>query len=106
MVRRNQAGHKAPADSTHVVGDIHVSSSTELLATLAAATSTFRVFVGYAGWAAGQLAVEILRSDWHVVMADASTVFDMAAADVWPALIARAGQRVASADLPFRGPVR
>ena len=60
LIRLDQAA----SDSTHVVDDIHVSSSLALLATMAAKSnglSNVRVFVGYAGWAAGQLDVEILR---------------------------------------------
>lgn len=34
----------------------------------------YRVFVGYAGWAAGQLGQEIQRGDWHVMPADAESV--------------------------------
>ena len=95
LIRLDQAA----SDSTHVVDDIHVSSSLALLATMAAKSnglSNVRVFVGYAGWAAGQLDVEILRGDWHVMTADASTVFDVAPADIWPRLIARAARRIAT----------
>lgn len=34
----------------------------------------YRVFVGYTGWAAGQLGQEIQRGDWHVLPADEESV--------------------------------
>lgn len=36
----------------------------------------FRVFTGYAGWAPGQLAAELVRGDWRVLPGDAGAVFD------------------------------
>jgi putative transcriptional regulator len=42
---------------------------------------------GYAGWTAGQLEWEIRRGDWHLVVADASTVFHDDESKVWPALL-------------------
>jgi putative AlgH/UPF0301 family transcriptional regulator len=53
-------------------------------------TSTkFRAYLGYAGWAAGQLDFEIAQGGWHVVPADTATVFDKPAGDIWPELIRR-----------------
>lgn len=89
-------GDSSSDDATPVVGDLHVSSSLELLGQLAEASATFRVYVGYCGWAVGQLEVEILRGDWHVLPADVATVFETPPNEIWPTLIARAGQRLAS----------
>ncbi len=50
----------------------------------------FRVYAGYAGWAPGQLEREIDRGDWHVLNADAETVFDKKPDAIWPELIERA----------------
>lgn len=52
-----------------------------------------RVYAGYAGWSEGQLQNEMRRGDWHVVPADAATVFDLDPAGIWPALIARAATK-------------
>lgn len=52
-----------------------------------------RVFVGYAGWAPGQLHNEIARGDWYVLPADAETVFEMDSARIWPELEKRASTR-------------
>jgi putative transcriptional regulator len=47
----------------------------------------FRAYLGYAGWARGQLEMEIAQGGWHVLQADAATVFDKAATEMWPELI-------------------
>jgi putative transcriptional regulator len=48
-----------------------------------------RVYVGHAGWAAGQLAYELERGDWHLAEGDAEAVFDAAPEEVWRSLIRR-----------------
>jgi putative transcriptional regulator len=54
------------------------------------ATKGLRVFAGHAGWARGQLQGEIARGGWHVIPADAETLFDKDPAGIWPELIERA----------------
>ena len=56
-------------------------------------TQGLRVYAGYAGWAPGQLQAEIARGGWHVLPADAATVFDKNPADIWPELIKRAATK-------------
>lgn len=46
----------------------------------------FRAFTGYAGWAPGQLAVELARGDWRVVRGTAEMVFDRAPETLWQRL--------------------
>jgi len=53
-------------------------------------TRGLRVYAGYTGWGEGQLQNELARGDWHVVPADAATVFDKDPALIWPELIQRA----------------
>jgi putative transcriptional regulator len=45
-----------------------------------------RGYVGYAGWAPGQLDAEIARGDWLVAPADAASVFTHDPAKLWPEL--------------------
>ena len=52
-----------------------------------------RVYSGYSGWAPGQLQSEIARGGWHVLPADAETVFDKDPAHIWPELIKRVATR-------------
>ena len=56
-------------------------------------TRGLRVYSGYSGWAPGQLQREIERGGWHVLPADAATVFDKDPARIWPELIKRAATR-------------
>ncbi|MCC7483638.1 MAG: YqgE/AlgH family protein [Burkholderiales bacterium] len=49
-----------------------------------------RVFVGYSGWGPGQLQNELRRGDWHVLPADAETIFELDAGRIWHELARRA----------------
>jgi putative transcriptional regulator len=83
-------------EAQQVIDDIHVSTSQKLFARLvdgADAAEQFRVYAGYAGWGPGQLEREVARGDWHVLPADAATVFDTAPADIWPTLIRKGAIR-------------
>jgi putative transcriptional regulator len=80
---------RALADAQQVLTDIHVSSSRMLFERLVdkgEAGERFRVYAGYAGWAPGQLEREVSRGDWHVLPADAETVFDKTPTDIWSEL--------------------
>jgi putative transcriptional regulator len=46
-----------------------------------------RAYVGYAGWAPGQLDLEIRRGDWIVVHADPDIVFDQDYRSIWKKLL-------------------
>ena len=56
-------------------------------------TEGLKVFAGYSGWGPGQLQHEIGRGDWHILPADAATVFDKDPSRIWSELIKRAGMR-------------
>jgi putative transcriptional regulator len=47
----------------------------------------YRVFMGYSGWAAGQLEWELKLGQWRIVEADFRMVFHKDAGRVWPLLI-------------------
>ena len=49
-----------------------------------------RFFNGFAGWAPGQLAVELERGGWYVLNADADTVFRKDVDGLWEELLIRA----------------
>jgi len=54
-----------------------------------------RVFAGYAGWGAGQLAGEIGRGDWVVVPALADDVLAPPDTDLWSRILRRQGMPLA-----------
>lgn len=53
----------------------------------------YKLFMGYAGWGAGQLDREIRRGGWYVLRADDETVFKEDETKIWPALI-RKGEEI------------
>ena len=54
-----------------------------------------RVFAGYAGWGAGQLAEEIAEGAWLVVAGHAADVFADPGGDLWREVLRRQGGKVA-----------
>ena len=78
-----------PDDAKAVVQDLYViSSKAALEKTVAsgAAASTFRIYLGYAGWDAGQLAWELRMDAWDVLPANPGIVFDAHPETLWPRL--------------------
>jgi putative transcriptional regulator len=77
-----------------VLDGVYLSNDARALEALVASgnldTSTLRIFVGYAGWSAGQLVQEIGAGAWRLQPASASRVFDDPA-NLWPALNRRDG---------------
>jgi putative transcriptional regulator len=77
---------KAVADARHVTEDLYVIRTREPLEARLRGTPDplrFRVYLGYAGWAAGQLAGEIRVGAWHVFPPNVDVVFDADPATVW-----------------------
>lgn len=84
---------QAPEASTPVIDNVYISSSWKVLERLiknATASPRFRLFAGYAGWAPNQLDFERTRGDWHVLKADADSVFALDPKTLWQELIQRA----------------
>lgn len=83
---------KPPQDAQKVFADIYLlSQQSELERVLQSEgkRTQFRAYIGYAGWAAGQLDMEVARGGWLVVPAEAALIFDKTPAQVWPELIRR-----------------
>ncbi len=83
---------RRPQDSTVVFDGVYLSASKALLERLVKSPGRkerFRMYAGYAGWAGGQLDVEIKRGDWHITAADSRTLFETDAHEIWPTLIRR-----------------
>jgi putative transcriptional regulator len=81
---------RKPEESYLVFEDVYVCASLEVLERIVERRDggdSFRTYAGYAGWAAGQLDFEVARGDWHVITADATSVFSKNPEDVWPRLI-------------------
>lgn len=91
-----------PLKALPVVENVYLSADGKLFDQLMAhpaEAASQRFFVGYSGWAEGQLDAEIERGDWLVLPADADVIYDMPAESMWETLIVRA-----TADTALRAP--
>lgn len=85
-----------PPRGMTVLKDVYFTGDTDLIEELLRRkdpTEGLKVFAGYSGWGPGQLQNEIQRGDWHILPANAATVFEKDASRIWPELIKRAGVR-------------
>jgi putative transcriptional regulator len=81
-----------PEASMPVFDDVYISSSPKALQRLVekpVEEERFHIYAGYAGWAPHQLESEYDRGDWHVLKADAETLFDKRSSEIWQELIQR-----------------
>jgi putative transcriptional regulator len=86
-----------PRESQHVFEDVYYSRSEPLILGMVQAgvpSSTMRLFAGYAGWAPGQLEMELERGGWHLVQADPQALFDDNPEELWRRLVPGAGHWV------------
>ena len=66
------------AEGRLVMEDLYFTASRSALESVLSDQGEFRLYVGYAGWSAGQLDQEIERGGWRVLSAEISMVFDKA----------------------------
>jgi len=71
--------------SASITDSIHVTTSQDILTSMAAGTGPTRAMValGYAGWGAGQLEFEITENAWLSVPANSQILFDIPFEDRW-----------------------
>jgi len=94
-----------PEEGRHVFADVYLVSSGKALekaVTAGTEPAALRVYLGYSGWAAGQLEHEVERGMWHVLKADSDTVFDSEPDSVWLRMIQRTELRRAFAPPAIR----
>jgi len=92
-----------PRWSLHMMGDVYLGLSIDLLQKLLSSPQTqkqLKIYAGHSGWGEGQLQNEIERGDWYVVPAEASVVFEMEPDKIWPELIKRASTRSVKMEQP------
>jgi putative transcriptional regulator len=81
-----------PDDSYRIIEDVYVCSNIDEIGRVVKSEKNgddFRAYVGYSGWAPGQLDGEIGRGDWLIVPADAKSIFSNDPEALWPKLIER-----------------
>jgi putative transcriptional regulator len=89
---------KRPPGASLVSGDVYVLGSQKTLQDALATKpdpSRLRIYLGYAGWAAGQLEREIEVGGWHVLIEPADTIFTTDPGSLWTRLIAKTEMRIA-----------
>jgi len=81
---------KNPPGALRVLGDVSFAMDPAVVEQLLhAPPGQVRFFNGYAGWAPGQLALELDRGGWYVLNADAETVFRKDMDTLWQELLLR-----------------
>jgi putative transcriptional regulator len=83
-------GGELPKGANHVMGDVYFSADKEVLDKLLEQrrrAEELHLYLGYAGWASGQLDWEISRGSWQLLRADARTVFEKDPETIWPDLV-------------------
>jgi putative transcriptional regulator len=83
---------ETPRGAAFVLEGLHVSGSRDTLRELLAkprGSVEFRAYLGYAGWAPGQLAGELARGDWTLAPGDAASVFARESEGLWERLLRR-----------------
>ena len=80
-------------EALEVMPGVYLSASSALLRnTLATAPDPgVRMVVGYAGWGAGQLDVELAESSWLLAPVESDLIFTTPVDDMWEAVIRRLG---------------
>lgn len=94
-----------PTDTLHVFDGVYLGGDMEVverLLTSSSGTESFRAYVGYSGWAPGQLENEMKTGSWITVPADPSIVFEKDPATIWPDILrSLGGQYQMYADMPI-----
>jgi len=84
--------HSQPEGARRIFDDVYVSSSRATLQEMIDASGSknqFRVYAGHAGWSPGQLDREVSMGGWHILQADAATIFEKPPSEIWPDAIRR-----------------
>ncbi|MCA3130025.1 MAG: YqgE/AlgH family protein [Betaproteobacteria bacterium] len=94
-----------PVRALPMVDDWYLSGDGQLFDALARlspgeARERVRYFVGYTGWAEGQLDREVNRGDWQVLPLDAAVLLDADPESLWSRMMARTRARSAALTAP------
>jgi putative transcriptional regulator len=77
----------APEHATEVLDGVYISTNQELLRKLLGRDKPMeglRIFIGYSGWAPGQLEAELAHGAWTLAPAEANAIFDAKPERPWP----------------------
>ncbi len=99
---------QAPGGAEAVLSGVWMSGDASLVERLVregVTPETFRLYLGYSGWAAGQLESEVRQKVWHIFPADAAAVFSDPAA-LWKKLVRRTELEIARRETAPRSPAQ
>jgi putative transcriptional regulator len=93
-----------PSGSHHVFDGVYLGGNLNVLErvlTMPTPNETFRAFMGYSGWAPGQLENEMKTGSWLTLPGDTALVFEMEPLRIWPDIFRKLGGQFAIyADMP------
>lgn len=93
-----------PGETHHVFDGVYLGGNLGVLERLMITPNTdesFRAFMGYSGWAPGQLENEMKTGSWLTLPGDSSLVFEKDPVQVWPDIFRSLGGQFAMyADMP------
>ena len=87
----------------HVVGSVYLISEKKLFEHTISARpdpGNFHVYLGYAGWTADQLKMEVALGAWFIFPGDASTVFSSDPDSLWSQMIRKTELKLAIDEPP------
>lgn len=87
-----------PEDGERVIRGVYMLTTTKPLErtlTDGVKPADLRVYLGYAGWGAGQLENEVEIGAWHILRADPGSIFDADPDSLWDRLAREAERRIA-----------
>ncbi len=94
-----------PEDSHHVCNGIYLGGNMKALEDLVQNPSSlgnFRAFMGYSGWAPGQLENEMQTGSWLTVPADSTAMFERDHSRLWGNILRSLGKDMALyAEMPI-----
>ncbi len=83
---------------SHVLGDVYVTGNKQVIENSIrehVASSKFRLYVGYAGWAPGQLEAEVQIGAWTVLANRSKLIFDEDPDSLWSRLTRESHMQIA-----------
>src|SRR6185312_12247076 len=95
MLERSET--EPPGSALRVTGNLYLlAADTAILSALHdKPASDLRVFIGYAGWAPGQLESEVRRHGWYIFRYDESLFFDPHPETLWERMVEKTGRSLA-----------
>jgi putative transcriptional regulator len=89
-----------PPDAFHIFGEVYLAALEKDLPGGISDAAGLRFFIGYAGWAAGQLDMELRGKSWRVLPATDELVFTEDTAGIWRRLMPPSTIRAATGQAP------